>query len=106
MSFIGFSVEDQRLEIGVVGKDLEILVNVGGCANSVTFIEFIKVASNVMVLIEFSWSKSTLGSLDDFLSLPVSTKSHSVEESFQEDVSMNSVWWVISPDIEMLFHGK
>jgi hypothetical protein len=54
VSFIGFSVEDQWFEIAVVGKDLEIFVDVLGCANSVTFIEFIEVASNIVVLIEFS----------------------------------------------------
>jgi hypothetical protein len=81
-------------------------VDVLGCANSVTFIEFIEVASNIVVLIEFSWGQSALGSLDDFLTFPVSTQSHAIEESLQENVGVNSVWWVISPDIEVFFHGK
>jgi hypothetical protein len=70
--FIGFSVEDQRFEVAVVGEDLEIFVNVLSCADGVTFIEFIEVATNVVVLIEFSRGKCALGSLDDFLTFPVS----------------------------------
>jgi hypothetical protein len=41
VSVIGFSVEDQRFEIAVISKDLEIFVNILGCADGVTFVEFI-----------------------------------------------------------------
>jgi hypothetical protein len=64
VSFVSFSNEDEWFKVVIVGKNFEVLVDVSGCANSVTFIEFVQEAANVVVLIEFTGGQSALGSLD------------------------------------------
>lgn len=92
MSIILFSVKNEWFEVAVVGEDFEVFVNVLSSTNSVSFVEFIQVTSNVVVLIEFTRGECRFSSLDDFLSFPVSTESHAIEESFEEDVGVDSVW--------------
>jgi hypothetical protein len=54
VSFVGFSNEDEWFKVVIVGKNFEVFVDVGGCANSVSFIEFVQEAANIVVLIEFT----------------------------------------------------
>jgi len=92
VSFVGFSNENSWITVGTVSEDLEVLVDVGGCANGVSFVEFVQMATNVVFLVELSCGELSLGSLEDFLTSVVSGESHAVEVAFKEDVGVDGVW--------------